>query len=344
MSDTEAKTKPASPRKLRKLREEGNVAQASEAASFFGAAAGTIAVLVLAGATLAMLVDIFEVVMLAATLPFDEAVRAASSETFHRLAFIVAPIAAAPIVVGVVATIVSNGGIVFAIKPVTPQVERVSPLSGLKRIYGRRGWIETAVTFVRIVVWLAFVAVVALVWLPAFAGAVQCGLPCQARSAIPPLWLFGMGFVAVLVLAAGADVLAQRSIFLFEQMMTESEVKQERKDAYGDPGIRKERRRRAREEPPDPNAIGRENANLCFFDDEGAVAIRFHPKMARIPRVCAKAKGGEAVEMREAMAGAGFTIARSDEVVRGCRAVVLGGPLPSEHYEAFVTALEEATT
>ena len=344
MSNSEAKTKPASARKLRKLRTDGSVAQASDATGFLGAAAGTVAILILVGSVAAGLTQIFDVAIAAAELPFDEALRAAPKEIGRRVVLLVAPIAAASLIVSVIVTIIYNGGIIFAIKPVVPQMERVSPLAGLKRVYGRRGWIETGATALRLTLWLGFAALVGWLWLPGFAGAAQCGLPCQARLAIPPAWLIGVGFAVILILSAGTDMLVQKSLFEFEQMMTESEVKQERKEAFGDPGIRKERRRRQREEPPDPKAIGLSRANMCFFDETGAVAIRYHPQMARIPRICHKGSGFEAHEMRRTMGEAGMAVVESAEIVRGCRGIAPGGAMAADLYEPFAKALKKGLT
>ncbi len=342
MSDTEAKTKPASPRKLRKLRQEGTVANSTESAGFAAAAAGIVVLLALTGVALTSLFELFEVVATAMTLPFDEVVRATSADVLWRLVMVVGPIAGASVFVAIIVAILYNGGILFSTKPVAPQLERISPVSGLKRIYGRRGWVETATTFLRIFLWLAFVAILAWIWLPRFAGAVQCGFPCQARTAVPALWLLGIGLIVVFVLSAGADMLIQKSLFLFEQMMTETEAKQERKEAFGDPGIRAERRRRQREEPPDPSAVGAERANICFFAGNKAVAIRYHPQQARVPRVSARLTGDAAKALRDRLTSAGLPVVESAQLVKGCWSVEPGGAMPTDLYEPFSKTLRAA--
>ena len=342
MSDTEAKTKPASGRKLRKLRQEGTVANSTETAGFMAAAIGVVVVIAIFGASIRSFAEMFEVTATATTLPFDDAVRAASADMSWRLFKIVAPVAGAAVLTAVLVAILFNGGLPISAKPLAPQIQRISPMSGLTRIYGRRGWIETAVSYIRIFIWLAFVAIVGLIWLPPFAGAVQCGFPCQLSLALPPLWLFGVGLIVVLILSAGADLLIQKSLFLFEQMMTESEVKQERKESLGDPGIRAERRRRMREEPPDPQAAGVEKANICFFSGDQAVAIRYHPQQAKTPRVSAKLKGAAANQFKDRLASAGKPVVENDRMVKGCWGIEPGGAMPTALFEIFAKTLREA--
>ncbi|WP_299285100.1 EscU/YscU/HrcU family type III secretion system export apparatus switch protein [uncultured Tateyamaria sp.] len=344
MSDTEAKTKDASPRKLRKLRQEGTVANSTETAGFMAAAIGVVVMIAIFGGAIGSLSGMFEVTATAMAQPFEDAVRAASADIAWRLFKIVAPVAGAAVLIAILVAILFNGGLPISAKPLAPQLERISPKAGLTRIYGRRGWIETAASFTRIFIWLIFVGIVALIWLPPFAGAVQCGFSCQLNMSRPALWLLGIGFVVILVLSAGADMILQKSLFLFEQMMTESEVKQERKEAFGDPGIRAERRRRMRGETTDAKAAGVDKANICFFAGDRAVAIRYHPQQAQTPRISAKLQGQAVGQFKDKLNGVGLPVVESDRMVSGCWGIEPGGAMPSDLYETFATTLREAMT
>lgn len=344
MSDTEAKTKKASARKLRKLRQDGMVASSAETAGYLAVASGLGIFLALFGSMIRSIYEMFEVTQTAMALPFGDAVRAVSADIAWRLFKIVAPVAGAAVCVAIVVSILFNGGLPISTKPLAPQIDRISPVSGLKRIYGRRGWIETATAFVRMSVWLVFVALVALIWLPRFAGAVQCGFACQIQTALPGLWLMAIGLIIVLLLSAGAEMMVQKSLFLFEQMMTESETKQERKESFGDPGIRAERRRRMREDPPDQNAVGVEKANICFYSKGQAVAIRYHPQQASTPRVSARLEGRAVAQFQDRLRGGGLPVVESDRLVKGCWGIEPGGAMPSDLYEIFANTLRAAMT
>jgi type III secretion protein U len=344
MSDTEAKTKPASPRKLRKLRQEGMIASALEAVGFVAVAVGVVTLFLVAGGIFVALMDLFDIAEDAMLLRFDDAVRAAAGDSAMRLFQVVAPVAAATVLTAIVVAIVSNGGIPLSAKPLAPQMERISPINGLKRIYGRRGWIETAASFGRVFLWLTFAALVGWALLPRFAGAVQCGFPCQAQAARPIFWVLGIGLVVLLLFSAWIDIILQRALFLAEQRMTATEVRQERREAFGDPQIRSERRKRMREEPADLTAVGVDRANICFYSGDRAIAVRFHPEQARVPRVTAKLRGAEAQLFRMRLAKAGLPIAESRAIVAACQAVQPGDALPMGLYELFASTLRKAMT
>ncbi|MEM7526949.1 MAG: EscU/YscU/HrcU family type III secretion system export apparatus switch protein [Pseudomonadota bacterium] len=345
MSDTEEKTHPASPRKLRKLRDEGQVANSSEASGFIGSALAVVAALALGSGLIVAFSEVVEIVAVAMTEPFDDALGATLADVSWRLFTILAPVTAAAIAASVLSAMVYNKGVPFSAKPLEPNFLRLSPVEGLKRIYGRRGLVETASACLRIVVWLVFLGIVAALWLPEFTTAVRCGFPCQAESAELRIWLVGLGLVVLLLLAAGADMLIQHFLFLHEQRMTPSEVKQERKESFGDAGIRAERRRRMREEPPDPASIGVDKANICLFSEDRAVAVLYHPQSARVPKVTAKLSDPAKIEaFKHRLSQSRLPVAESAHMVKVCWKVTPGHTMPPDHFMAFAKALRDALT
>lgn len=342
MSDTEAKSKPATKRKIRKLREDGMIPNGQDVAGLGGSAAGLLALAAVTYLFAGNLGSVFEATVEDRGQPFD-LILGATVEKLGTLVFMtVAPVAGAAVLIAILTAIVFNGGILFAIKPVMPQIDRISPVSGVKRIYGRRGWIETAASYVRIVVWLIFAGLVGWLSLPPLVNSFACGVPCQASILIPPVWMLLLGAVAIMLLAAGTDMLIQTSLFQFEQMMTQSEVTRERKEQHGNPDIRRERKRRERDGGVEKESIGNDRANMCFFNDTGAVGIRFHPQKAPIPRITTVARTTEEIHaLREELRAKGFPEMENDMLVRGCMTAAAGASLDTDLFGTFATSLRQ---
>jgi type III secretion protein U len=342
MSETETKSRPASANKLRKLWQEGIVPRSSELAGFVAVAVGVVMLFAMAGGILVAATELVDIAEEAIRKPSDEALRGMARDIAVRFFGVVAPVAGVTVFTAIVVAIIYHGGVPLSAKPLAPQLERMSPAQGLKQLFGRRGLIETAATFVRVLLWFLFAGLAGLLLLPGFAAAVQCGFPCQAQAARLTVWVLGLGLVLLLLLSAGFDMILQRALFLFEQRMTASEVGHERRESYGDPQIKAARRSRLREEPPDPSAIGAERANICFFAGDRAIGVRYHPQQAKVPRVAAKLSAGAAEQFRARLAQAGLPVVESHELVAGCQAVELGVGLPTALYEVFATTLRAA--
>lgn len=341
MSDTEAKTRPASQRKLRKLRKEGQVPQTTESTGYLGVVIGLLALLGSAPIAFAALLSLFDETFVAIETPFEDVLPDAPGLIGRPLGLILGPVVGAAVAAAVLGALVFNNGIVFAAKAVAPQVTRVSPLSGLKRIYGRRGWIETAMSLVRLGLWFAILLASAFLLLPRIVDATNCGVPCQAGTGARMAVTVLLGAVVTMLLAMAAEVAIQRGLFLHEQQMTETEVKQERKESFGDPGIRRERQRRAREAPPNPAAAGADKANIWIFHEDRALGIRYRPEDEPIPRVAARLEGQEAIRVRKAVTRSKTPLVENAVIVSGCGGVGPGDPIPSHLYETFATLLRK---
>ncbi|MEM9797296.1 MAG: EscU/YscU/HrcU family type III secretion system export apparatus switch protein [Pseudomonadota bacterium] len=334
MSDTEAKSHQASVRKLRKQREQGSVPTGTEIAGYVSVAAG----IAMAGALLSGVPDrvsrLLESALNLADAPPDGPVLSQARDALlPELGLLLAPVVGVVLAASVVTMLIWNKGVVFALKPVTPQLSRISPKSGLTRIYGRRGWVETAVGVLRVTVWGLAALLIAWTTLPALFRNPGCGLTCQWRALDALPITLAAAAIIVLLLAAGIEMLIQRNLFLHEQRMTESEVKRERKDQYGHQQIREERQRLRQEGLAGAAAVGLKQANMCFFHGARAVALRFDRNDTPIPCLSAKATGdAESAALREQVIESGFKARENAEIVAACHSLGVGAPVPRSIY------------
>ncbi|MEM8773855.1 MAG: EscU/YscU/HrcU family type III secretion system export apparatus switch protein [Pseudomonadota bacterium] len=341
MSETEAKTQKASPRKLQKQRREGNIAQSGESSGLLSSAIG---VAVFAGVipfVLTQLEKMFKSASQSISLEFHDALNLAVPEIGGLTVLLVLPFVLLFSITSIMTSILLNGGIVFSMKPVAPTLSRVGIVTGLKRVFGRRGWIEMSQSFIRVGIWLLCAILVLLSFVASLFRADLCGASCVVQIAV----LLGLFLVIVaffvLIISVGMDILVQKQLFLHEQKMTNSEVKQEQSEQFGTREVRQERKRLRKEMLNSADVVGVDKGNMCLFFAEQCIVVRFHPQEAPIPRITAKAATAETTaQMRSQIMASGCPETEDRKLVEGHTRSSPGDPLKQDFYPEFIEALK----
>ncbi len=232
-------------------------------------------------------------------------------------------------------------GVVVSMKPVTPAFSKISPLSGLKRLFGPKSLAEFAKN----------VAKIGLVGAAAWwaVGGVLAGVPRLA--ALSPLgglaiaqdWVMraaGAGLVVVLVVAL-ADYALQRHTHWQNLKMTRQQVRDEQKQTDGDPHvkakIRQLRSDRARQRMmqavPEATVVV---TNPTHF----AVALRYEPGATQAPEVVAKGADELAFRIRALAREHGVPVIENRTLARALFAdVEVGRSIPRKHFEAVAEVI-----
>lgn len=244
----EDKRLPASERKLRKARLDGQVARSRD----FGH-------VMIMGCTIGSLVLLAEfmrtqsVLLLAQGLQFDVKKTETANGMLEQVILIgqiglelVIPVALVGVVAGIIAAVVP-GGLVFTPKPLTPKWERLSPLSGLKRITSRGHLADSAKLTAMVFLLTIIGGWYGLLKFEEFAHLIRLPLGTALKNA-PDLIFFGAAaLIFLLVLAAFIDVPMQWFRHRTELKMTFQEARQENKETDGDPHQKARMRQRQRE-------------------------------------------------------------------------------------------------
>lgn len=340
MSDTEEKTKPPTDKKLRKQREEGNVAQSQTMTNFATCALGLAMLLLVAPLMLWQFTTAFEEIFRAVPLPLEETRGGVMTLTVRAVIGAVLPVVGVTIAAALLATLLFHRGIPFSLKPIAPKFEKISPATGFKRLIARRAWAESGIGLARMAIWFALVGVSVWTLADGLFRLDRCGAPCTAEVALRLVWRLLPLAIAMLVVNAGVDMLVQTQLYRHEQKMSASEVKREQKDSYGAPEIRQARNRQRKESSRGAEHVGVERANMCFYGDEGAVAIRFHPENAPLPRVSAKARGAGAVaDLRRTIRENGHPEEHNPLITGHCLRVTVGAPVPEIVFSDLAQAM-----
>lgn len=338
MSDE--KTEEPTQKKLRDARKDGQVSRSSDLTDSISMSA--VVLLLMAGAS--HFSDAMREAVLIATGFVDGDHSLTNMQTqFYKIGGLALSAIVPCVCIAALAAIagsIGQVGMQIATKPITPDPKAVSPMAGLKRIFSVRTLIECAKMIVKAAI-VFCVMWQTIKWLfPLIVGSLYQPLPELVRMFWDLLLKLFMVAAAVFVLVGAADVKLQSFMFLKKMKMSKDEVKREHKNQEGDPRIKGERRRLAREmlNAPPQSKVGMANM-MVVNPTHYSVAVRYAPDEHPLPRVIAKGMDESAAELRRAARDAGVPIIGNPPVARALYKVGVDQPIPEELFETVAAIL-----
>jgi len=339
--DESEKTEDASHKKLEEAHKKGDVAKSQEVNAWFGMIGIAIIVAVLAGPMAGQLL-----VPLSAFIMEPHAFDMDGGSLLHiarHIGMATAVALALPLLILMVMAVAGNlvqHKPVFSAENMKPKLSKISPLAGLKRIFGPIGLMNFAKGLAK----LAIVSVVA--FLVIWPERDMLASLVRVDVAALPLILQGLalkmlgGIIAILTIIAGLDFAFQRAQWLKKQRMTQREVKDEYKQMEGDPAvkarlrqIRSERgRKRMMAQVPDATVIV---TNPTHY----SVALKYDDGMAA-PVCVAKGVDRIALKIREIAQDYDIPLVENVPLARALHASVeVDDEVPPEHYRAVAQVI-----
>jgi flagellar biosynthetic protein FlhB len=340
-SDLE-KTEAATPKRLEKAREEGNVPRSREFV--------TCAMLLAAGMGIAMMSSQFGDALkhnISGSLHFERALAYDSNLLFLKIAdgiysllIAFAPLAGLLFVMAIAAPVII-GGWNFSNQAFVPKFNRLNPMSGLGNMVSKNALAELlkasgkallvgAVSYFVVMNDVDTILSLALLPLNTSIGEVE--------DMLLKSFFF---IVGALILIAAIDVPFQLKTYADKLKMTKEEVKQEAKESEGNPQIkarirqqqREIARRRMMSEIPKADVV---ITNPTHY----AVAIQYKELGMRAPTVIAKGADAVALKIREIAAEHSIMTLESPKLARALYAhTELGDEIPSALYSAVAEVL-----
>jgi flagellar biosynthetic protein FlhB len=245
------------------------------------------------------------------------------------------------VTVAAVAGALGFGGWVFSTEPLVPKLEKLDPLSGLKRVFGWNGLIELAKALAKFLL-VALIAAV-LLWNLAgdFFGLGRLPIEAALSRGAYLCALSFVGLAAALLLIAAIDVPSQWWQFQRRMRMSRQELKDELKETEGNPEVRSRIRsaqqelatRRMMEEVRRADVV---TTNPSHF----AVALRYDAKRMRAPRVVAKGADLVALNIRNVARASGVPLFEHPLLARALYfTTAIGMEIPPRLYMAVAQVL-----
>jgi flagellar biosynthetic protein FlhB len=333
---------PASERKLRRAREDGQVPRSRDL-GHFGAIAVGLALL----AALAPAATGWMKALLAQGLRFDRHALETPAAMGERLAALglqfvgaVLPIGAVAIVVAL-ATGMALGGWNFTLKALSPKIGKLNPIAGLPKLLSADRLIDTLRSCLLALVLGGVGGFYLLRHVDGFAATLALPLPAALAQAGGDL-LAGAGLL-VLVLAAFAviDVPLQRHQHAKSLKMSHQEAKQEHKELEGNQEVKSKMKVRMREMANRRMLAAVPQADLVVMNPTHyAVALKYDEASTGAPRVVAKGADLMALRIRDTAKGASVPVLQAPVLARALYAhAELDREIPVALYSAVAQVL-----
>lgn len=248
----------------------------------------------------------------------------------------VAPIVFAVMIAGILASATQNSPR-LVLKRITPEFSRLSPSAGVTRMFGAHGRAEFLKALVK------FVIVGALFYAMLRAGSLRIGnlllmqfedVPKSLVGETARVFLISGLCVAVLAIV---DVLWTRFKWRRDLRMTVQEVKDEQKQADGDPAVKARQRSIARERSRQRMIAAVPRATLIVANPTHyAVAMRYVHGETTAPVVVAKGVDHLALRIRAIAEANRIPVVEDRALARSLyEAVKTDRPIPPEFYRAI---------
>ncbi len=222
------------------------------------------------------------------------------SHMLHGGLHLLAPGFAALMLAGIAGNLVQTGP-VFSADPIKMDWQRLNPKNGLERVFSMRTIFDCARACIKLLL-LCFIAYLALRALfPHFYGLASMSALGYTKTLLADMARLGLQMALILGLIAALDFLYTRHEFAKRMRMSRRELKDEYKHREGDPRIRARMRELRREQLKKSLAIrNTPGADVLITNPTHiAVALKYVQNEMASPQLIAKGSGKLAAAMRE---------------------------------------------
>lgn len=332
MSEESDKSEEATPRKLAKAREKGDVAVSAATSQGVGFLVAVFVLPTTVAATAAHTTGLLRGALAGAGWSADSLVK--------DVVLLVSPLLVAVAATSALATVVQTGAL-FAPSRMSLDWAKLDPIAGLRSLVSlERFWHAGRAL-------LAALAVGFLAYrlLERHAADLAHGIANTGASAgVAGFAAHRIARDAALIGLAVAviDLVVTRRAFRTKLRMTKTEVKREHRESEGDPQLKAARSRAHHEMLAAATINAVRDATVVIVNPEHlATALRYVDGEDEAPKIVASGDGDLARRIQEAARAYGIPIIRDVPVARALRDLEVGDTIPEALYEAVAEILKE---
>jgi flagellar biosynthesis protein FlhB len=335
--DDAQRTEEPTQKRLDEALSKGDVVKSMELATFVMLAGGTLALVLFAQSAAKRFASIFTVFLEnPAQMSLDAGgVMAVLKKCVFGLIAIIGPAFGLMLLAALAGHLLQHRPF-FSAEKIKPDLSKLSPIAGLKRLFGLDGVVNLVKGVAKIV--LVGTAAVLAVWpeRSRLASALDMNPAATASLALALIGKMLIASLVALFVIAALDYVYQRQRFFARHRMTRQELKDEVKQSEGDPQI-KARIRQIRLERSKKRMIAAvPDANVVIVNPTHyAVALKYESGKMAAPVCVAKGMDHLALTIRKVAEEHGVPIVENPPLARALYAGVdLDEPIPPEHYKA----------
>jgi flagellar biosynthetic protein FlhB len=296
------RTEAATPKKRQKVRSEGKVCKSRDLTAAVEILAGLMGLLMLGPSILKGLIAYFrEMIMV---LGEDSLMRAGwfsrLEMTSIRVYFDSWLLLGLIIAVLTAAVTIYQIGWVVSFEPFNFDLNRLNPVSGMKKIISLRSLVELLKGLLKASLFVLVIYIAMRDKLPDAVRAMQLPMEEGTLQLWDLLWDLSMRLAVMLLVMALADYLYQKWDFEKSIRMSKQEIKEEFKQMEGDPQIKNKIRQKQRELAKKRMMSSVPKADVVITNPTTlAIALVYDRKAMAAPQITAKGKGFIARKIRE---------------------------------------------
>lgn len=219
---------------------------------------------------------------------------------YNMLVFIklLAPLLLTSVLVVVLSLI--PGGWVFSSKNFSPKLSKLNPITGIGRIFSAQNWSELLKSILKVVVLLGAGYFLVRSALPDLIALQRSSVLEAIASALNLMFDLTLTLLLIFVVFSFIDIPLQRFFFLKKMRMTKQERKEEHKNQEGRPEVKARIKQLQRQMLQRQISKVIKNADVVIVNPvHFAVALKYDPKKAQAPFVLAKGVDETALYMKQ---------------------------------------------
>jgi flagellar biosynthetic protein FlhB len=333
--ESQDRTEAATPRRLQRAREEGRVPLSRELPA--------LSVLIVLAMMLTMVMPqvAHDLALRLATFPaqlarldLSDGGRAVMRMAMMDVAFAIWPFLLAAVLVGAGTTLLQTG-FLLNMDALIPDIARLAPSRGLKRIFGLHSVTEAIKGIAKLIVvgWACWHViskeVPGLVLAPYWQPQLLADHTVRQVLSVLITMIVAQGVIAI------ADLLWVRLRHAQDLRMSREDVKQENKDSDGDPRVKMRLRQLRLSRARRRMRAAMKTATVVVTNPTHyAVALAYDRTKNAAPKVVAKGMDNMAARIREMAQEFGVPLVANPPLARALHRVELDTDIPPEHYQA----------
>ena len=340
--DEAQQTEQPTQRRLDEAREHGDIVKSAELSTFIVLAGGTLALAMFGKSGAEGLARTLERFI---SEPEQMGVGggdllALMKATLIQTAMVLGPLFGLFVVAALAGHLI-QGRPVFTTEKMKLDITKLSPLAGLKRMFGFEGWMNLLKGLIKI----AIVGIAIWTQLWPQRGGLESILDQNAYGVSADMMrlLFKVMMASLIALGmiAGADYFVQYFRFLKRNRMSKQEIKDEYKQTEGDPVIKAKVRQIRMERAKTRMMAEVPKASVVIMNPTHfAVALRYESGKTAAPICVAKGMDALALKIRAAAKEHGVPVIENPPLARALHASVeIDEAIPPEHYKAVAQVI-----
>ena len=302
------KTEYPTSKKLRQAREDGQVAHSKDFTQ-------TVLILALFGYLLSnsegMIKDFTEIMLLPTNvlgMQFEDAVNVVVTTLFRHALMMLAPFLMIVIGLGLFVELLQTG-MLFSVKAMMPSAKKLNVMTNVKNIVGVKNLVEFLKSNIKILFLSALITKIMSDALPTMMTLPEAGVAGVGVALAIMLKTMVLNISVGYVIIALADFVWQRHQHVKGLMMSKEDIKQEFKEAEGDPHIKHQRKHLHQEMLQEGAVQSARKASVVVTNPTHlAIAIHYDKEKTPLPVIVAKGEGALAARMIAAAREAGVPV------------------------------------